>query len=69
MALTYTQNTILFSNIPDSGLTKVNYTPTANDFKYAEYGVKPFINMLEANWNSASICNQTVNTTGQLLSN
>lgn len=55
MAISYTQNSILFGNIPDGGLTKVNYKPTFNDFKYAEYGVKPFINMVEANWNSAQL--------------
>jgi len=55
MAISYTQNSILFGNIPDVGLTKVNYKPTFNDFKYAEYGVKPFINMVEANWNGAQV--------------
>ena len=73
MALTYTQNTILFSNIPDGGLTKINYKPTFNDFKYAEYGVTPFINMVEANWNGAQLKNgstlkATLNTTGEMLS-
>lgn len=68
MALTYTQNTILFSNIPDSGLTKVNYKPTFNDFKYAEYGVTPFINMVEANWDGAQVSGKILNTTGEVLS-
>ena len=27
------------------------------------------INVVDIDWNGASICNQTVNTTGQLLSN
>ena len=27
------------------------------------------INAVQIDWNGASICNQTVNTTGQLLSN
>ena len=57
MAISYTQNSILFGNIPDSGLKKINYTPTVNDFNYAEYGVEPFINMLEVNWNGAQLKN------------
>ena len=57
MAISYTQNSILFGNIPDSGLKKINYTPTVNDFNYAEYGVKPFINMLEVHWNGAQLKN------------
>ena len=57
MAISYTQNSILFGNIPDSDLKKINYTPTVNDFNYAEYGVKPFINMLEVNWNGAQLKN------------
>lgn len=57
MAISYTQNSILFGNIPDRGLKKINYTPTVNDFNYAEYGVKPFINMLEVNWNGAQLKN------------
>ena len=28
---------------------------------------EPFVNAVEIDWNGASICNQTVNTTGQLL--
>jgi hypothetical protein len=55
MAISYTQNSILFGNIPDSGLKKLNYKSTGNDFKYAEYGVNPFINMVEADWNGAQL--------------
>lgn len=73
MAISYTQNSILFGNIPDSGLQKINYKPTVNDFNYIEYGLDPFINMVEANWNGAQLKNgstvkATLNTTGEMLS-
>ena len=59
MAISYTQNSILFGNIPDSGLKKINYTPTVNDFNYAEYGVKPFamVNAVDIDWNGAQLKN------------
>ena len=38
-----------------------NFSDAATD------GVETFVNAVEIDWNGASICNQTVNTTGQLL--
>lgn len=57
ISYTYTQNSILFGNIPNGGLKKLNYKPTFNDFQYAAYGLEPFINMVEANWSGAQLKN------------
>jgi hypothetical protein len=82
MSLIITQNDILFSYITKPGSTTGNrrsnvlYTnkdgsalparPGTTDIEIAQ--TTPFINVIDVDWNGASICNQTVNTTGEMLS-
>ena len=57
------------STLKTAGAKTVKFGNTENgDFSDAATdGVVPFVNAVEIDWNGASICNQTVNTTGQLL--
>ena len=70
----YTNSGILFNNLNSSPAPKKEIpgklVSNQNDFEFAnEDGIFPVVNAVEIDWNGASICNQTVNTTGQLLSN
>ena len=63
-----------FNNIPagskgTNGSTFWNISTNTYVWKDGGDGTqwKPSINAVEIDWNGASICNQTVNTTGQLL--
>ena len=57
------------STLKTAGAKTVKFGNTENgDFSDAATdGVVPFVNAVEIDWNGASMCNQTVNTTGQLL--
>ena len=60
---------ILFSNVSvGTALGGKYYNGNNGNFSDAATdGVVPFVNAVEIDWNGASICNQTLNTTGQLL--
>ena len=60
---------ILFSNVGlGTALGGKYYNGNNGNFSDAAIdGVETFVNAVEIDWNGASICNQTVNTTGQLL--
>ena len=60
---------ILFSNVSvGTALGGKYYNGNNGNFSDAATdGVETFVNAVEIDWNGASICNQTVNTTGQLL--
>ena len=67
-------NGIQFNNVKsDGGLFGVTPIMVNDGTGKALHGVDPefggIINAVEIDWKGASICNQTVNTTGQLLSN
>ena len=60
-------------NVPDT-VTGIGRKPIGNSANLVvdlESGDTPtkLVNAVEIDWNGASICNQTVNTTAQLLSN
>ena len=63
----YTDNSnIIYNNVSKGkGIAKISHSNT--DFEDEIVG--KVVNAVEIDWNGASICNQTVNTTGQLLSN
>ena len=64
---TVKQNEITFSNFT-FGIDKPGKFGNTNETDYEFTGeFEPFVNAVEIDWNGASICNQTVNTTGQLL--
>ena len=65
----FKQNEIQFSNVT-SGISKPGKFYNGDNGTFSDAAVdsvEPFVNAVEIDWNGASICNQTVNTTGQLL--
>ena len=64
---------IIFNSVKQSDNFKITDYPRyyKNNFNYAEQGlttITKIYNAVEFDWNGASICNKTVNSTGELLS-
>lgn len=71
MAISYTQNGIIFDNINyGEGALPSKYGNANNgDFSLAQYtGIQPFVNAVEIDWNGAQVAGKTLNTTGEVLS-
>ena len=51
------QRTVKFGNVENGDFSEVN-----------EYGVVPFVNAVEIDWNGAQLGDKEINTTGELLS-
>lgn len=71
MAISYTQNGIIFDNINyGEGALPSKYGNANNgDFSLAQYtGVQPFVNAVEIDWNNAYVASSYINNTGEVLS-
>ena len=74
MATSYTSNGINFSNItPGFGLpmkygNDQNGDFTSENSNIDEYGIEPFVNAVEIDWNGANLGSYIINSTAQLLS-
>ena len=64
---TVNQNEISFGNVEKGSGVTGKIGNSSNKFLSSTANVQPFVNAVEIDWNGASICEQTVTTTGQLL--